>query len=1747
MISKALEIKTDNGLNDNNPSFHNLWITDYSYSSPRMGMPKLTATLKCKTCLDSLWTNKEYVDFNEERFYIRHTPSSSKDNTDVYIHNLEFMPERNEILANVYFYDAVYAYANTIDKPCSNSTKFTFFGPLAEFVDRLNCSFEYRGIGDSILKSKTDLTTDDAPHDDGYCAMVAVGSDYDFDVVKELSFENVSMWDAITQAYEAFEVPFEVRGKKIIFGAIPKVVSHKFEYGPDNELLSVEKQNANAKVINNITMLGSSENIPYYYPNESEYGHITLAAIASNTKLTASMMQIVNQRQLLARMNADSIAVLRKYSSNPATENAISPNSVEYAFGDSTFKSLPLGNSTIRHESTGTTASVLMHFRVKIVLNNSVGNYNFNKFNGAVWQLNQSMSLSQSLMGGVILENFYNQSTPGKSLLSQIEQTQYWMRLGKLNAGTYILQFAIPIPNVGNGYRVPITSFIRIDSIGFSRSEDYGGSGYYWEVGEKRYKGVESLGIKITAPLDDSFIGEGFKWTAEPRINFQDRLMPPKYRSTNGDDRFYPAANNTYKDPDTNEFYAFANPYKKDAPCEHIYENEDIKPTIEGVTNSEGKLIGQIVDVAFDTNDNDSLKPDSESTQEDADTKEYEHSFFYLKLNIFDGDFGFNLFDHAGQTDPMTIQMTSGPCNGCKFKIQTVEKTEDSGLVTYGNPVQTYDVEGDIVDGDYDKKIDKDNLQTWQQDTEAHSIWICVQKDVETFGIIMPNAKNNYKPGIGDTFNIINIELPNQYITAAEKRLEEEGLRYMADNNEEKFTFNMSVSRIFLQNNPSVLGQMDEYAKVKLVYDGKEYELYVTEFNINVTHNEALADVQVKLSDTLAVGESFASRVAENASSIIANAYSLGKTGDDGNIPNPERRYINKTRDDRTPYMLSSDMGFQIGEFVSGGSGGIFYIDQSTGKSYIEVDELKVRMKAIFEELQISKISAVNGKVLVSPGGAINISYVEELDVAYRCYFKAKEETEGAKCSFVVGDLAQCREYNIQTGETNTNATNRYYWRQVVSVNNDESYVDLSKSSYDKSSNSTPQAGDTICQLGNISDKSRQCAIVISTVDAYCPSITLYNGIDYNFSLRNREIIQYGLDTSKTPPEPFFNCYGRFFFGPKNKSSYLQFEPSEGSLVFKGKLDLQSSVGDKSITQFVKDNATDNPYSLSSLPDYILKSPDGTLSPDSFIVRKYQNNDGTKVLTTIGFLRVRENDKPALVIADDTQDEGEFYINSDAYSIVLEWYEDDEYTNLILKESIPVIEDLSELEIGSSNLVRYSNGPYVTQLNSGTAQSNLYSVYLTKCRIDGLESGVDYIIRAKSTGTFTSSPLSSLANGNVVLFAVTYNGEWVRLSDAGTSGSGTSFKWNKTANNDNVTLGIRSYGRSVEVSEIMIVKGNKIVSEWSPSPMDVDYIKESLAQNTTIDGGLILTSRIEVGTEDESGVRTTMAGLNGVIDPDSDGQDIMLWAGGNSKDAEQGEADPATFIVRADGTGYMAGNTIKFKKDRILVGKYGQIGLTENGLFLYDSSGEARLQVSNTEVPIDEELLSNPSLDISHSETYVGQVANAVPYCAVYIPDIDLGTFSGQREVKLRIDLAIHFNADMIVTENNSPELKLSIGSQQRTIKPLSYGPSLYFDSTATFNVSAGKAILKVQIINHQGGSPEGFTTANIPLSISGYATSVLPEQTILATNGFVTTWHKSELSVTEDFFIAKIGKYAVRITDEDGIQKWDGTKWSNL
>ena len=198
------------------------------------------------------------------------------------------------------------------------------------------------------------------------------------------------------------------------------------------------------------------------------------------------------------------------------------------------------------------------------------------------------------------------------------------------------------------------------------------------------------------------------------------------------------------------------------------------------------------------------------------------------------------------------------------------------------------------------------------------------------------------------------------------------------------------------------------------------------------------------------------------------------------------------------------------------GSGWWLGLDED-GLSRLVIDRLYVRYKAIFDTLEIRRLSQVGGVSILSPAGGTIISVEQaqtylgslalrdadgkellgsdgatltvvdpaSLATVWRCRLRTDDGKQAVSNDFAVGDLVQCRTFNLATGQ-------RYWWRRCVGVGAD--YIDLSMTDCAAGSDA-PMAGDAAATLGNAFNPERQHAISMAAYGPGAPSITLYQGI----------------------------------------------------------------------------------------------------------------------------------------------------------------------------------------------------------------------------------------------------------------------------------------------------------------------------------------------------------------------------------------------------------------------------------------------------------------------------------------------------------------------------------------------------------------------------------------------------------------------------------------------------------------------------
>lgn len=361
--------------------------------------------------------------------------------------------------------------------------------------------------------------------------------------------------------------------------------------------------------------------------------------------------------------------------------------------------------------------------------------------------------------------------------------------------------------------------------------------------------------------------------------------------------------------------------------------------------------------------------------------------------------------------------------------------------------------------------------------------------------------------------------------------------------------------------------------------------------------------------------------------SIEKKIEGLAKSGTKVQLQN-SLDFLSKRYSDRTPYVLSSDRGFEAGEFRAGVSGAMLGMDAQTGKSFAEVDYLYARVKAYFESLTVIEADTLAGKQLITPGGAMVCTGVKEVRNAqgaltgWRCFFLSEQDGEKTETKIIAGDQAFSEIFNAKAGTSNK-VTNHRWWRLVTAVcqdaymdesGNHYGYIEVSATDYESGSD-IPQEGDVIAQLGNRNDATRQAAMIFSTVDSDAPSIKLFKGVGSgvtnaeHYSLSGHDIISYGYDTATG--KAYFNCYGNHYVGARDKSTFIEFnEDSHEYHLHNVVLSVGSRVGNTLLGDIIQD-IDNSKYLRDALNQYTAIKNGLVLT--SAVLLGYEDNLGKRV------------------------------------------------------------------------------------------------------------------------------------------------------------------------------------------------------------------------------------------------------------------------------------------------------------------------------------------------------------------------------------------------------------------------------------------------------------------------------------------------------------------------------------------------------
>lgn len=458
--------------------------------------------------------------------------------------------------------------------------------------------------------------------------------------------------------------------------------------------------------------------------------------------------------------------------------------------------------------------------------------------------------------------------------------------------------------------------------------------------------------------------------------------------------------------------------------------------------------------------------------------------------------------------------------------------------------------------------------------------------------MLIPRGES--KPSLKCNITVLyNIAMADTiYYEDAQNRLlekaKEEIVRLLSDLNNYEVK---SYSDVFLEDNPQLqIGQSITYK------DGHGYELAtrVLKLSTNIDYDfiqSITIGNQVIKGTITQLKEDVQTIIASGGSSGNGGGYSvfqlrklIAKYGSDN--------FISKQFDDIAKGTITWE---KLQKFLKGmkvGANGDWTLDE-LDNTHLTTDYLQVRMKAIFETLEILHTDTLGGELFITPVGSNRILKVEEVNItydgvsqkAYRCYFLGEQDGSKVENKWKVGDQARSKSFNLTAGKYH-NVGNHYYWRLVIGVSSEAveidgkkyHYVDLSDIDKDAASDE-PMVDDILNQCGNRTDITRQSCLVFSAVDTYSPCITLYHGVA-GYTFNNKEYVNYGVNHSTG--KAFFHVYGDMYFGDRPTSannyegdSYVKYDSDKKKVTIKGDLDIKSTYDGKTLDKYIADKSLD--------------------------------------------------------------------------------------------------------------------------------------------------------------------------------------------------------------------------------------------------------------------------------------------------------------------------------------------------------------------------------------------------------------------------------------------------------------------------------------------------------------------------------------------------------------------------------------------
>lgn len=175
------------------------------------------------------------------------------------------------------------------------------------------------------------------------------------------------------------------------------------------------------------------------------------------------------------------------------------------------------------------------------------------------------------------------------------------------------------------------------------------------------------------------------------------------------------------------------------------------------------------------------------------------------------------------------VSMGEGFLQSGMWEMSVRIKLDAAGVKTIGGKINLF------ADFNPDIPFLTDDATLRQPDIETKDVTLTLQKSIDDFNELMPSLLLPIQAG--DRFVLINIDLPDSYVIAAEQRLEDAILKHLVENNFDKMIYTGKVFPPLLLDDTTIQPNLRTGSKIKLKDLDEALEI------VNITYQKDNAEI----------------------------------------------------------------------------------------------------------------------------------------------------------------------------------------------------------------------------------------------------------------------------------------------------------------------------------------------------------------------------------------------------------------------------------------------------------------------------------------------------------------------------------------------------------------------------------------------------------------------------------------------------------------------------------------------------------------------------------------------------------------------------------------------------------------------------------------------------------------------------------------------------------------------------------------